>query len=86
MVRVMAEAPEEDLDTPWSIPPAPTGKEEENAKQYPKPQPPDLAYVWGGQAPRALAEGLDSAFFPAVFLNPCSVFPDSVVTIFGDIS
>ncbi len=47
---------------------------------------PALAYVWGGQAPRAGAEGLDSAFFPAVFLNPCSVFPDSVVTIFGDIS
>ncbi len=45
-----------------------------------------LAYVWGGQAPRAVAARWDLAIFPGFFSIPCSVFRDGVVTIFRDLS
>jgi len=45
-----------------------------------------LAYVWGGRAPRAVAARSDSAIFPGFFSIPCSVFRNSVVTIFRDLS
>src|SRR5271157_2569601 len=45
-----------------------------------------LAYVWGGRALRAVAPRSDSANFPGFFSILCSVFRDSVVTIFRVIS
>src|SRR5271157_1401175 len=45
-----------------------------------------LAYVWGGRDPRAVAPRSDSANFPGFFSILCSVFRDSVVTIFRVIS
>ncbi len=45
-----------------------------------------LAYVWGGRALRAVAARSDSAIFPGFFSIPCSVFRDSVVTIFRYLS
>ncbi len=44
------------------------------------------AYVWGGRALRAVAPRSDSASFPGFFSILCSVFRDSVVTIFRVIS
>src|SRR5271157_691373 len=46
----------------------------------------DLAHVWGGRALRAVAPRSDSAIFPGFFSILCSVFRDSVVTIFRDLS
>lgn len=45
-----------------------------------------LAYVWGGRDLRAVAPRSDSANFPGFFSILCSVFRDSVVTIFRVIS
>ena len=45
-----------------------------------------LAYVWGGRALRAVAPRSDSANFPGFFSILCSVFRDSVVTIFRVLS
>ena len=45
-----------------------------------------LAHVWGGRALRAVAPRSDSAIFPGFFSILCSVFRDSVVTIFRDLS
>ena len=47
---------------------------------------PRLAYVWGGRDLRAVAPRSDSANFPGFFSILCSVFRDSVVTIFRVIS
>ena len=49
-------------------------------------QPFSLAYVWGGRALRSVAPRSDSAIFPGFFSILCSVFRDSVVTIFPDLS
>ena len=45
-----------------------------------------LPYVWGGRDLRAVAPRSDSANFPGFFSILCSVFRDSVVTIFRVIS
>ena len=45
-----------------------------------------LSYVWGGRDLRAVAPRSDSANFPGFFSILCSVFRDSVVTIFRVIS
>ena len=48
--------------------------------------PAGLSYVWGGRDLRAVAPRSDSANFPGFFSILCSVFRDSVVTIFRVIS